>query len=215
MTVDEAAGSRCRGPVSSRHRDVTAIFALDSLIRIVRSLVFVVGVLAAVAALLAGAVRARRINPFGGVGQFVRRTLDPIFLPVERRVVRAGGNPVYAPWWTVAAVVVAGLALIALLGFVRDQFVLATYAASMGGRGVFALLVTWTFGVLRLALLVRVLGSWFGWTRWTPWVRWAYRLTDWIVEPLRRVLPTLGPFDISPLVAYFLLGLLERLVGSL
>jgi YggT family protein len=37
-------------------------------------------------------------------------------------------------------------------------------------------------------------------------------LTNWIIVPLRRVLPPLGPFDLSPLVAYFLLGFLESLV---
>jgi YggT family protein len=37
-------------------------------------------------------------------------------------------------------------------------------------------------------------------------------LTDWILEPLRRVLPPFGPLDLSPLVAYFILWIAERVV---
>jgi YggT family protein len=40
-------------------------------------------------------------------------------------------------------------------------------------------------------------------------VSWSYRLTEPILAPLRRVIPTLGAFDISPIVAYFLLGLIQ------
>ena len=36
-------------------------------------------------------VRTRRINPFGPVGRFCRRVVDPLMAPIERRVVRHGG----------------------------------------------------------------------------------------------------------------------------
>jgi YggT family protein len=39
-----------------------------------------------------------------------------------------------------------------------------------------------------------------------------YLLTDWIVEPLRRIIPPLGIFDISPLVAWLLVQLVVGLV---
>jgi YggT family protein len=76
------------------------------------------------------------------------------------------------------------------------------------------LLVTWTFALLRLAVLVRVLGSWLRQGRWSPWTRWAYGLTDWFMEPLSRVVPTIGMLDITPIIAYFGLGLLQRVVLS-
>jgi uncharacterized protein YggT (Ycf19 family) len=37
-------------------------------------------------------------------------------------------------------------------------------------------------------------------------------LTEWFLAPLRRVLPTFGPFDISPFVAYFLLYIVRSAV---
>jgi YggT family protein len=159
-------------------------------------------------------VRTRRLSPFGGPARFVRGRVDPLFAPMERRLVRAGGSPMHAPWWTVAAVVVGGLALLAVLGFVRDQVIGVAFAARGGTRGITALLVTWTFALLRLAVLVRVLGSWLRQGRWSPWTRWAYGLTDWFMEPLSRVVPTIGMLDITPIIAYFGLGLLQRVVLS-
>ena len=72
-----------------------------------------------------------------------------------------------------------------------------------------------------IALIVRVVSSWIGLGPFSRLVRPAYRLTDWLVNPLRRLLPTLGPFDLSPMLAWILLswvaqpvvlGLLSRLV---
>ncbi len=69
--------------------------------------------------------------------------------------------------------------------------------------------------LILFALLARVIGSWFGVGRYNRWMRPMYVLTDWIVEPLRRIIPPLGIVDITPLVAWFLLLLLRGWVISL
>src|SRR3954470_6368337 len=88
-------------------------FAL--LVRGVRVVVFVGAVVAGVIALVDWLVRTRRISPFSGVARFFRRSVDPLMIPVERTVLRAGGQPAAAPWWTLVVVVVGGLILIYLL----------------------------------------------------------------------------------------------------
>ena len=187
-------------------------FALDALITVLRTALLVVGAGVAALAGLAYLVRTRRLSPFGSVGRFVRGSVDPIFLPMERRVVRAGGRPASAPWWMLAAVVVGGIVLLSLLGFLRDQLLAAGAALSRGTGGVVVLLIHWTFAVLQIALFVRVLASWFpGWA-YSPWVRWTYPLTDWLLRPLKRIIPPLGMVDISPIVAYFLLTIAEKVV---
>lgn len=155
------------------------------------------------------AVRTRKLRPFGAPARFVRGRVDPIFVPMERRLLRYGANPTMAPWWTLGAVVIGGIVIISLLGFVREQILRALLATQLGPRGYWVLLVSWTFALLRLALLVRVLSSWLQLGQYSPWVRWAWVLTEWFLAPLRRVLPNLGMIDVTPIVAYFALSLVE------
>jgi YggT family protein len=46
-------------------------------------------------------------------------------------------------------------------------------------------------------------------------MRPVYFLTDWIVEPLRRIIPPLGMIDISPFVAWFVVQILTSLLLGL
>jgi YggT family protein len=65
---------------------------------------------------------------------------------------------------------------------------------------------------LQLALIVRVISSWVRVSPYSKWVRWSYGLTEWMLAPLRRIIPLLGGIDVTPIVAYLLLGLLEGAV---
>lgn len=161
------------------------------------------------------AVRARRLQPFGGWPRLVRRASDPVLVPVERRIVRYGANPQDAPYWLLGLVVVAGLLLLWLFRLATGTIV-GLYLLAQSGPAAWAVAaLQFVFTVLQLAIVVRVIASWFGVSRHHWWLRTAYRLTDWLIVPLRRVIPTFGPIDVSPIAAYFLLFLLERIVFSL
>jgi len=179
---------------------------------ILRVLVFAAFCLAALVALAGWLVRTRRVSPFGGVGRTLRSVTDPVLRPVETRLVRLGGNPVHAGWWLVVLVAVAGVLLLSLI----DWLVRTArwfYAAATGGPGAFfAFLVGAAYNVLVIALLVRVVASWLGWFRYSRWIRPAYALTDWLVEPIRRLLPPAGAIDFSPLVAWLVLWVLRQVL---
>jgi YggT family protein len=186
---------------------------LDAVLGILRVAIFVLGAAALVIFGIDWLVRTRRISPFGAVARFFRRVVDPLIVPVERRVVRAGGLPASAPWWALVVVVLGGLVLLALLEFVRGQLAFAAAAGGAGARGVLAVLITWTFGILQLALIVRVISSWVRLSEFSRWVRWTMPLTEWMLRPLRNLIPPLaGTLDLSPLVAWLLLALLQRLL---
>lgn len=191
------------------------VSGLDLVGALLRTALLGVGVIVGALAALSYAVRTRRLNPFSPVSRFVRGSVDPLFAPVERRVVRAGGRPATAPWWGLGAVVIGGLLLISLLGFIRGQIATAIVLASRGGSGIVALLVSWTFGILQLALMVRVISSWFPGAQFSWWARWSFGATEWILRPLRQIIPTLGMIDVTPIVAYFALSLLESGVMGL
>jgi len=192
---------------------LVVLTGLTVLIQVARIAVFAIAVVALVVALLERGVRSRRINPFGHVGRFVRRATDPLLAPFERRLLLSGRTTDSAPWWLLGATIVGGLLLLALLGFVRDTLLSMANAASAGPRGILLLVVSWTFAILRLALLVRVFSSWFRANPFSWWMRTVHALTEWILRPLRSLIPPIGGMiDLSPLIAYFLLGLAEGLV---
>src|SRR5438128_1472204 len=124
-------------------------FAL--LVRGVRVAVFVVAVVVGLVALMDWLVRTRRISPFSGVARFFRRTVDPLMVPVERAVIRAGGQPASAPWWSLVAVVVGGLILLFLLDIVGG--LLQQLAIGMSdSRTLPIIFVSWAFKLVELAL---------------------------------------------------------------
>jgi YggT family protein len=188
---------------------------LDTVMEVARIAFLASAIAAAAVCITDWAVRTRRINPFSGVARFFRGSIEPLMAPIERRIVRGGGVPSNAPWWALAAIVIGGIVVIWLLGFIRMQAEAAAFAAGAGGRGILKLTVEWIFGILQIALFARVIASWLrsSPSRW--WVRWSYTLTEPLLRPLRQFIPPVGGMlDLTPLVAYFILTLLSGLVVS-
>jgi YggT family protein len=175
------------------------------LLEVLRIVVFACFALSALVALGAWAVRTRRTSPFSAGGQAVRRITDSVLLPLERWLLRRGGNPQNAGWWLVGFAVVGGIVVISLAEWLIRQTLRFRMAGARGPFGQFQLVVYYVAQLVILALVVRVISSWFGGGRFTRWMRPAYWLTDWIVEPLRRVIPPLGMIDVTPIVAWLVI----------
>jgi YggT family protein len=180
-----------------------------------RVLVITTLVYASAVALTHLAIRSRRLNPFGTWPRLVRRASDPVLLPLERRVIRAGGSPQDAPLWLVGIVIAGGLLLLTLVHWVAGFTVTLSVLADSGPRAWARFLVSGVFTLLMIALFVRVISSWFGISPYRPWMRPVMVLTDWIINPIRRILPPLGMIDFSPLVAWLVLSLARGFVLSL
>ena len=70
--------------------------------------------------------------------------------------------------------------------------------------------------VLIIAIFARVILSWLpiGGSN-NPLVAIVYQITEPILAPLRRVIPRVGIFDLTPMIAIIILGLIHRAVSSL
>lgn len=67
-----------------------------------------------------------------------------------------------------------------------------------------------------ILIFVRVLLSWFpGIPPWHPMVRLLVAFTDPVLIPFRRILPTIGGLDFSPIVALILLQVVGNFVADL
>jgi YggT family protein len=190
--------------------------AFAALVSILRTVFLAGGVALAVVATADWAARTRRLNPFGGVARFMRARVDPRLVGVERQVLRAGGRTATTPWWALLLYAVLAMLVIAALDMIAGLVQDATFAATRGGMGVLKLVVHWTFGFLIFALLVRVLSSWLPRLAASRWIRWSYGATEWMLRPLRNLIPAIGGvIDITPIVAYFALQLVQWLIEGI
>lgn len=71
------------------------------------------------------------------------------------------------------------------------------------------------FQLFQLILIVRILLTWFpniNW--WNQPFKFLRDVTDPVLEPFRKIIPPIGGIDLSPMVLFFVLGILEKLVLS-
>ncbi len=79
----------------------------------------------------------------------------------------------------------------------------------------FVNLLVW---VLYIAMIGRVLSSWLNIGPSSPFfpvIRLLYQITEPILAPIRRVLPSFGMMDLSPMVALILIGVIQRVIIGL
>jgi YggT family protein len=128
-----------------------------------------------------------------------------VLLPLERRIIRAGGSPQNAPLWLLGVVIALGLVLISLTQWLIGAAVGVSLAIRSGPRIWLRLVVSAIFTVLMAALLIRVIASWFGIGPYNRWMRPIVALTSWLIDPIRRIMPPFGMIDFSPMVAWLVL----------
>lgn len=191
------------------------ISAFDTLLGILRPVFLGLAAVLAVVATMDWMVRTRRINPFSRLARVFRSSVDPLLMPIERMVVRAGGLPQNAPWWALMAVAISGIIVIAFVGFAREQAATIAASAAGGPRGFYRLAVTWAISLFQIAIIVRVVGSWIHFRPGAWYARWSYRLSEPILRPIRNIVPLFGMVDVSPIVAWLLLIVVETVLLSL
>ena len=190
-----------------------AFFALLDLA--VRIIVIAALAYACIVALTHWATRSRRINPFGAWARLIRRLSDPVLLPLERRIIRFGGSPQNAPLWLLGVVIGAGLVLLSLTSWLIGTATGLMMIADGGLRVWARLLVDAIFTVLMGAIFIRVIGSWLGVGAYNRWMRPMYTLTNWLIDPIRRILPPMGMIDFSPMVAWLVLFVVRGFVRGM
>jgi YggT family protein len=77
-----------------------------------------------------------------------------------------------------------------------------------------ASLITLILNILTIAIIGRALLSWFDPAFRTAVGKIVYEVTEPIIRPIRQVVPSLGMFDLSPIIALLLLRLLASLLNQ-
>ena len=73
--------------------------------------------------------------------------------------------------------------------------------------------IRWLCEVLSLAIFARVILSWFSLSPTNRLAIILYQVTEPFLAPLRRIIPRVGMFDFTPLVAIIILRLVAGLLS--
>jgi YggT family protein len=69
--------------------------------------------------------------------------------------------------------------------------------------------------ILEVAIFLRAMLSWFPMDQGNPLVRILNDITEPILAPLRQVVPRFGMIDITPMVAFLVLFVIQQAIGQL
>ena len=75
-----------------------------------------------------------------------------------------------------------------------------------------SLIVYYGIGFIILAMIVRAFASWFRLDERYAIIRFLARITDPFIEPIRRIVPPIGMFDMAFIIAFFMLRTLQVLL---
>lgn len=165
--------------------------------------------------------RMRRNHP---VMQVVVRLTDPV-LAVTNRIM---GIPTYQRSYTsfpgtrsdmlstLAGLVVLWALRMLLVWLLQLAILVPIWVASPLANidDILRYILRLLFDFYGLALLVRVLFSWLQVSYGAGLMRFLWTITEPLLSLIRGALPPLGGIDLSPLIAFFLLRLLEQAVFS-
>lgn len=70
--------------------------------------------------------------------------------------------------------------------------------------------------IYTFVLLVRILITWIpNLDPYNPIVQFLFQITDPVLEPARKLIPPIGMIDISPIVVFIVLGIIQDLLVQL
>jgi YggT family protein len=153
------------------------------------------------------------LNPFSWASRTIRRVTDPLIAPVRRPLARAGVDPKYAPLVTILVTIFLGWCLLQFVAAATG--ILDGLLRSLAGHAVVPFIGYLIYGLLSfytLLIFARVLFSWVNLSYSNRWARFLIHATEPLLGPLRRLVPIVGGFDISPIIAWLIIEILKHAV---
>lgn len=154
-------------------------------------------------------------NPFGKIGRFsyhLKKRTDQFVYPAARLLASFRVDTRLAPLITILITV---LLTFFALNIVHETFFiiqkLSENIATLNIVAIIGIIIYAILGILILFIFIRFISSWFVFTRNT-FLGFVQRVTDPILRPAQRLIPTIGMFDISAMLVLILIQLLQGVV---
>lgn len=150
------------------------------------------------------AVRADFYNP---ISQFVVKATHPPLVPLRKFIPPLGG-------FDLAAVV---LALAVELLAITLSLLIVGYPLPIANMVIWACLglVGLVFKLYFWGILIMVIASWIAPGNYNPALGLLQQLIEPVMKPIRKMMPDMGGFDISPIIAFLLIQVFEILIVSM
>lgn len=155
------------------------------------------------------------LNPFGFTHRSVRRLSDDFVIPVRGALREFRADPKFAPLVVILIAVLLGYVTLQLLQTI-ERVVLGVLLNAGSGNFI-AVLGTILYGLLSIYILlifIRVIFSIARVSYTNRIMRFLVNITEPLLGPLRRMIPPVGMMDISPIVAFIILWLLQAAVAG-
>jgi YggT family protein len=155
------------------------------------------------------------LNPFGWSSITIRRLTDSFISPVRRALARMAVDPKYAPLVAILVAILLGWFVLQLVSGIANT--LAGILVSISAHSVIATMGYLLYGLLglySLAIFVRIILSWGTAGYKNRAMRFLINITEPLLGPLRRYVPPVGAFDISPIVAFIIIWLFQAAVAG-
>lgn len=155
------------------------------------------------------------LNPFSWTSRTIRRLTDPLIGPVRRAIAGVGVDPKFAPLITILLAVLLGWMALQLVTSIANT--LAGVVLSIAAQAFVPAIGYVLYGLLSfysLLIFIRIIFSWGRISYSNRAMRLLVNATEPLLGPLRRIVPTVGMFDISPIVAFLIVWLFQAAVAG-
>lgn len=155
------------------------------------------------------------LNPFGWSSLNIRRLTDPFLGPMRRALIGFGVDPKFAPLVTIMLAILLGWFGLQLVSSIANT--LAGILVSLKIHAGVAVIGYVLYGLVSLYILlifIRIIFSWGMASYSNRVMRFLVNATEPMLDPLRRRVPLVGTFDISPIVAFVILWLLQAAIAG-
>ena len=73
-------------------------------------------------------------------------------------------------------------------------------------------IINYGISIIIIAMFIRAIASWFRIDERYAIIRFLARITDPFIDPVRRIVPPMGLFDMAFIITWFLLGTMRILL---
>jgi YggT family protein len=157
-------------------------------------------------------------NPFTWSAITVKRLTDPVILPARRILISMRLDPLAAPLIAIIVFILVGVFVIQVASGFLNTIAGILNALTSGKENAAVAILGYVLyaliGLYELMIFARIISTWFAVSYTHRGVRFLIRSTEPLMAPLRRMIPPVAMFDISPIVAFLICWLLQQVVAS-